>query len=94
MSIQYHNIYHVNAITEVQVKPTRKGRSYLLIENRSAAPVWVNFDTHPDSINGIEIAAGGNYERERAVPQNYIFVIGQMASPTLQTINVTEGFDE
>lgn len=89
---QLHHNKFVNAIKEEYIKATRQGRSYLLIENRSAGAIYINFDTHADSVNGIEIAAGGNYERETSVPDNDIYIIGTSVDPALQRVNISEGY--
>lgn len=91
MSRQYHHIRLVGLTREEELKPMRPGRTYLLIENRSPSPVYINFDTHADSVNGIEIAAGGNYERETEVPDNTLFIIGVDAG-NAQRVNISEGY--
>lgn len=91
MARQYHNIRIVGSTQEAQIKALRPGRAYLLIENRSAGAIYLNFDTHADSVNGIEIAAGGNYEREVAVPDNDLYILGTNALNN-QVVNITEGY--
>lgn len=67
-----------------------EGRSYLLIENRSAFQIYINFGTHADSASGVSIPAGGHYELDRAVPDDDIYFIGTDAA--LQNINITQGY--
>lgn len=92
MSRQYHQIRVVGLTAETELKPLKPGRSYLLVENRSTGAVYLNFDTHADSVNGIEIASGGNYEREVSVPDNVIFIKGTAAAND-QVVNISEGYD-
>lgn len=90
MEREFHKLVTVSSSKEAQIKPLPGRRTYLLIENRSAGAVYLNYDTHADSTNGIEIAAGGLYEREETAPQNEIFIIGSQANE--QRLNVTEGY--
>lgn len=90
MEREFHKLVIVRDDFEAQLKPLPGKRTYLLIENRSAGAVYLNYDTHADSVNGIEIAAGGLYEREESAPQNEIFIIGSQAAD--QRLNVTEGY--
>lgn len=90
MEREFHKLVIVRDTLEAQLKPLPGKRTYLLIENRSAGPVYLNYDTHADSVNGIEIAAGGLYEREESAPQNEIFIIGSQVGD--QRLNVTEGY--
>lgn len=90
---QLHHTKFVNSTKEEFIKATRLGRSYLLIENRTSGAIYMNFDTHADSVNGIEIAAGGNYEREGvSVPENDIYILGTVLDPLLQRVNISEGY--
>lgn len=91
MSRSFHHLKIVGATKEDYVKAMLPGRTYLLIENRSADAIYINFDTHADAVNGIEIAAGGNYEREQFVPNNDIYILGAAAGND-QRVNVTEGY--
>lgn len=91
MARQYHNIKIVGLTKEEQLKALKPGRTYLLIENRSSGAIYINFDTHADANNGIQIPAGGNYEREIAVPDNDIYILGSDALNN-QNINITEGY--
>lgn len=92
MARQYHHLKIVGLTKEEELKALKPGRAYLLIENRSIAAVHINFDTHADSINGIEIASGGNYEREVSVPDNTIFIKGTDAANN-QIVNISEGYE-
>ena len=91
MAQQYHHIKVVGATREEELKALKAGRTYLLIENRSTGPIYVNFDTHADATNGIEIASGGNYERENYAPDNLIFIKGTDAANN-QVVNISEGY--
>lgn len=91
MAITYHKLVIVSSSKEAELKPLPGKRTYLLLENRSVGPIYLNYDTHADSVNGIEIAAGGHYELEDSPPQNDIYLIGSQVSD--QRINVTESYD-
>jgi len=53
--------YTINALS-VQVLPANNNRTYLLIQNKSAAPVYFSFGNKANVYDGVEIVAGGNYE--------------------------------
>lgn len=75
-----------------EIRPATPARRYLLIENRSAVSLFVNFDSPADSENGIEVVAGGNYELDRElVPDNALHM--SVAGATDQRINITEGLN-
>jgi hypothetical protein len=58
----------------------RPNRTYLLIQNKnSISSMYINFAGQADTVNGIEIPAGGVYESYR-VPINAIYVIGAAVS--------------
>lgn len=46
-----------------RVLPGNPSRTYLLIQNISAANIFVNFGQNASATNGIRIIAGGNYEQ-------------------------------
>lgn len=72
-----------------EIRPATPARIYLLIENRTAAAIFINFDSPADSETGIEIVAGGNYELDRElVPDNALHMSGAAGA---QRINITEG---
>lgn len=90
----YSFVIAVNAQNKrPQLKATKGRRTYLLIENRTANAIYINFNTQPTTDIGIEIPAGGLYELENAVPQDDIEFLGANGS-TDQIINVTEGYLE
>lgn len=72
------------------IYPALSRRTYLLIENRSVAEVYINFGRSAGPNDGIRLYSGGVYELENAVPSGEIHLAG--SSPTDQLINVTEGF--
>ena len=53
-----------------------KIRLYLLFQNRSLQPIWINFGAPAAQDSGIEIPVGGNYERDTNVPITDIHVLG------------------
>lgn len=89
----YSNTYQCKLNTEAIIKGLPgEGRKYLLIENRSLDQIYLNFGTHPDSINGISILSGGSYELDRRVSNDDIYIIG--TAVTDQNINITQGYDD
>lgn len=88
----YHKTVYTDAIDEIELKPMKEGRVYLLIENRSSYACYLNFDDHADSLNGIEIVAGGYYELERVAPDNVLRLRGTSPAGTPMRLNVTEGY--
>jgi len=70
-------------------------RVYLLIENRSTASVYMQYDNMPapDGTEGIEIVAGFKYElwAPFAPANEQIYFIGSLGA-ALQRLNITEGY--
>ena len=91
MATQYQRNIQVGLTLEAEIKPVRNGRVYLLIQNLSVGAIYINFDTHADASNGIQIPSGGVYEREINVPDNYIYVIGDQSGNN-QNITVSEAY--
>jgi len=56
----------------------KKNRRYFLIQNNSAANIYINFDQDASKNQGIKIVPGGAYEPLR-VPKNSVYVIGDTA---------------
>ncbi len=50
-------------LTAARVLPANPLRCYLIIQNKSAGIIFVNFGQNPTEFASIEIAAGGNYEQ-------------------------------
>lgn len=74
----------------LEIRPATPSRIYLLIENRSSAALFLNFDSPASAETGIEIVAGGNYELDRElVPDNALHM--SVAGSVNQRINITEG---
>lgn len=91
----YRSQYFVDAVIEQEIKPIKAagGRSYLLIQNRSIDAIYINFNTHADENNGIELPAGQYYEADKSVPNDYIYIKGAGAAGSLQAVHITEGYD-
>lgn len=87
------HFFHTPVTVEIisrEIRPATPSRVYLLIENRSAVSIFVNFDSPADSETGIEIVAGGNYELDRElVPDNALHMSAAGAASV--RINITEG---
>jgi len=96
MSRDYTNQFELDSVTEVELRPPPgvNGRSYLLIQNNSADSIYLGFDTHGSTNNGIEVPAGQFYERETHPPQNKIYMKGAGAVGARQKILVTEGYSD
>lgn len=65
-------------------------RKYLLLENRSGATIYLNFDKQASADDGVQIVSGGFYELEQNAPDNAIHLVGTTAAD--QRINVTEAY--
>lgn len=92
MSRNLNSTRQINALLEERLRPMKGTRDYILIQNTSGNDIYINIDTHADVNNGITIAAGLYWERDKNVPQNDIYVRGSVASPALQQINIVEGY--
>lgn len=94
MSRQYRQVWYVDAVTEIELKPLKlaTGRVYLLIQNGSADDIYLNFGAHADANNGIVLGAGLYYERDKDAPDDYIYIKGAAAAGSLQKVHVTEGY--
>lgn len=79
----------IDNVNSRQVLRYNLNRKYLLVENRTGNAIYLSFDTRASADEGIEIAAGGLYEREIAVPKGSVWLFGDAAS---QEIQITEGF--
>jgi len=53
--------FSIGAVSERAI-PANPLRTYLLIQNKSAGILFVNFGQNATTFNGIRIIAGGNYE--------------------------------
>jgi len=95
MSRTYRSQYYVDAVTEIEVKPVKAagGRVYLLIQNRSTDAIYINFGTHADAYNGIELAAGLYYERDKEAPDDYIYIRGAAVAGSQQAVHITEAYN-
>ncbi len=71
--------------------PGNKWRNYLMIQNKSAATIFVGFGVQVafDNVNGFLIAASGFYEMDIRPPFNNIYVKGSLAAN--QTVLLIEG---
>lgn len=79
--------------TSQQLLPKNRQRAYLMIQNRSAAAIYVAFNSSIDvnNFNAIEIASGGFYEiapSSNHVISSDVFIKGAVGS---QNIAYTEG---
>lgn len=72
-------------VTAERVLPANPMRTYLLIQNKSAGTMFVNFGQNPTTFASIEIAAGGNYIQEGGAPAGAfispddVYVLGSAA---------------
>lgn len=87
-----NNQFYLDSITEVELKDSPGGRTYLLIQNNSADSIYLGFGTHGSSNNGLEVPAGQFYERETHPPRGTIYLNGAGAPGSNQKILVTEGY--
>ncbi len=75
-----------------EMKPPKGGRrTYLLIDNTSAAAIKYEHGTSPSDFLGETIPSGGRYERDNKPPQSVIFIRGSLL--TDQLIVVGQGFE-
>lgn len=70
--------FTVDTTAVVQLRP-KENRGYLLIQNNSAAAMFVGIGYPPTPVTGIQIPTGGNYEPLK-VPQEDIYVLGSAAA--------------
>lgn len=64
-------------------------RQFLLLQNRTPQPVWVNFNNIASETDGFEISAGGFLQRDiDTVPKGDIHMLGSFAD---QNINFELG---
>lgn len=63
-----------------------KIRKYLLFQNRSLQPFWIDFGAAATQEGGIEIPVGGNYERDTSVPITDIHVLGSYTGQILNYV--------
>lgn len=87
----YHYGQTVSLTKEAVLYPSKGRRSYFLLENRSGATVYLNFDMSANINDGVQILAGGVYELEQTAPDNTIHISGSLSSG--QRVNITEAFD-
>lgn len=88
---------HVNAGDKGrEILTPKKGanRSYMLIQNRSAGDIYINFDMVASILDGIIIVANGGFiEWDNVVPDGPIHITGSIATGgTDQRINITEAY--
>lgn len=62
--------------SKIEFPRLARKRNYLLFQNRSLMPLWINFGAPAAQDSGIEIPVGGNYERDTTVPITDIHVLG------------------
>lgn len=88
----FHYAVAVNSADKPQVLVPKRGqqRSYLLIENRSAAAIYVNFDVMANSNDGVLIPVNGVWELDNMVPDNQVHISG--STLTDQRVNITEAY--
>ena len=73
-------------ISPERVLPANPMRTYLIIQNKSAGIIFVNFGQNPTEFASIEIAAGGNYEiiggaqGGSFVPPDDVYILGSAAA--------------
>lgn len=79
--------------TSQKILPRNKNRTYLMIQNRSAASIFLSFGTSIDdqNFNCHEIAAGGNYEPNTNQLKMIISDVFIKASIANSNIAITEG---
>jgi hypothetical protein len=91
----YNKLVTCSQVAPFFIKKLGSERIYLLVENRSANTIIMNYDNMPatDGSEGIQITAGAKYELfDPFAPDNdIIWFMGQNGA-TLQSVNVTEGY--
>ena len=79
------NIPFVTDGTSQRVLPANPRRTYLIVQNKGADFIYVNFSQAATTDNGLRIIAGGNYEiiggedGGSHVPRDDVFVLGAVA---------------
>ncbi len=89
----FNNMVFINSgrtigVTSKQVLQDNPGRQYILVQNNSGGNIFIGFGTKADTINGVKIVPGGNYEPYLA-PRSSIHVI---ASGANSNVVVVEGY--
>ena len=71
--------------TALRIVPANELRTYLIIQNKSAGTIFVNFGQNPTQFASIQIEAGGNYIFEGGafggefIPVDDVYVLGSAA---------------
>ena len=74
----------ISSVQAVEVAPQEAGRNYLLIENiDTAIAIWVGLGSPARLGVGVRVVAGGNYERNRRVPINSIWILAESGTPNI-----------
>jgi len=72
-------------VTAIRVIPANPLRCYLLVQNKSAGDIFINFGQSPTAFTGIRIDSGGSYSFEGGgvgggfSPVDDIYVLGSAA---------------
>lgn len=68
-----------------RILPANPLRTYLIVQNKSASNIFINFGQNPSAFASIRIIAGGNYELIGGAtggafsPQDDIYILGSAA---------------
>jgi len=76
----------LNTFSELKFPKVQHARKYLLFQNRTPSPMWINFSSPSDPKQGVEIPAGGSYERDTNAPTADIFMNGSYTGQTLNYV--------
>jgi hypothetical protein len=92
--------FNVGLVSQLVLTRTDTARVLLVIQNISAAPVWVNFGSNAGINNGLLLdagvpatpAAGGAIFFDAAVPQGEVFAISNAANSTIIVLYANKRF--
>lgn len=66
-------------------------RNYLLVQNRGSVSVYMKFDSAHTGVEGVTIAAGGNYIASCAAPTDAVYI---KADSSTALVTVYEGIGD
>ena len=82
------NAGHVIGTESVQVLVNNINRRYLLVQNNSAATIYLSFSNKANTFDGLKIISGGYYE-PFIIPRSAVYLIAAAAN---SNVVVVEGF--
>lgn len=83
-------VVRLDRLAELKVSKFGR-RTYILVDNSSAAPIKFDWNVAPGAFNGTTLAAGQRYERSSPdCPQGTMHILGTLG--TDQVVNTEQGF--